>query len=117
MKTAADQNILFLHECGHAIFGLIDTYCGNTIYWLNEPDPNIWGSRENCVTYATRNGWDASACRQIQDMNSTSCSKQLWRWDPDPDIMHEGYYGTFGNASTRRITYILDQINRGGKVS
>jgi hypothetical protein len=111
MKIPADQNVLFLHETGHAIFGLIDTYCGNTLYWQNDPDPNVWSSKENCVKDAINNSWDPFACRQIQQNTQTACAKQFWRWDPDPDIMHEGYYGTFGKASTRRITYVLNNIN------
>jgi hypothetical protein len=114
MKIPADQNTLFLHESGHAIFGLIDTYCGNTKYWQNDPDPNVWLSQENCVRDATNNSWDASACLQIQQKNPTACIKQFWRWDPDPDIMHEGYFGTFGQASTRRITYTFNNFNTWG---
>lgn len=111
MKTPADQKVLFLHETGHAIFGLIDTYCGNTLYWQNDPDPNVWSSQENCVKDAINNSRDPSACRQIQQEDPSICTKQFWRWDPDPDIMHEGYSGTFGKASTLRITSILNNPN------
>ena len=111
MKIAADKKVLFMHESGHAIFGLIDTYCGSTDYRDNEPNPNVWSSGETCVQDATDNAWDSSACRQIQQKNPADCSKQFWRWDADPDIMREGYSGTFGKASTRRITYIFENIN------
>lgn len=115
MKIPADQNTLFLHESGHAIFGLIDTYCGGTEYWQNDPNPNVWSSRESCMQYARGNGWDPAACRQIGQDNPSVCSKQFWRWDPDPDIMHEGYSGTFGEASTRRITSTFNTIGTWGK--
>ena len=115
MKTPADQDVLFLHESGHAIFGLIDTYCAGTEYWQNDPDPNVWSSPEKCVQDATGNARDPSACRQIQQINPTACTKQFWRWDPDPDIMHDGYSGTFGKASTQRITYTFDNIDAWGK--
>jgi len=114
MKTPADQQVLFLHESGHAIFGLIDTYCRNTEYWQNDPDPNVWASRESCVKDANNNSWDPSACRQIQQENPAACIKPFWRLDSDPDIMHEGYSGRFGNASTRRISYIFNNINAWG---
>jgi len=117
MKIPADQNVLFLHESGHAIFGLIDTYCGGTEYWQNEPDPNVWSSQESCMRDATNNSWDPSACRQILQVNPTACTKQFWRWDPDPDIMHDGYSGTFGKASTRRIAYTFNNINTWGKTA
>jgi hypothetical protein len=117
MKTPADQDVLFLHECGHAIFGLVDTYCDNTIYWQNEPDPNVWSSRENCVKDATTNSWDSSACRQILQVNPAACTKQFWRLDADPDIMHDGYSGVFGKASTRRIVNTFNTISTGGKTT
>jgi hypothetical protein len=117
MKIPADQQSLFLHESGHAIFGLIDTYCGGTIYWENKPVPNVWSSKESCMNYASANSWDSSACRQIQQNNPTGCIKEFWRWDPDPDIMHEGYSGTFGKASTQRITYTFNNINAWGKTT
>jgi len=114
MKDPADQNVLFLHESGHAIFGLIDTYCDNTEYWQNNPDPNVWSSQESCEKDVTKNSWDPRACRQIQQKNPNNCVKPFWRWDADPDIMHDGYSGTFGQASTRRITYTLNNINAWG---
>jgi hypothetical protein len=115
MKTPADQRVLFQHESGHALFGLIDTYCGTTEYWQNDPDPNVWSSQASCMQDAINHAWDPSACRQIQQTNPTACTKQFWRWDPDPDIMHEGYSGTFGKASTLRITYILNHIDAFGR--
>jgi len=114
LKIPADQDILFLHECGHAIFGLVDTYCDNTIYWQNDPEPNVWSAPERCVKDTTDNLWSSSGCQQIQKVNPAACTKQFWRWDPDPDIMREGYFGTFGKASTRRITYTFDNIDTWG---
>ena len=114
MKIPADQAVLFLHESGHAIFGLVDTYCDNTIYWQNDPEPNVWSSPERCVKDTTDNSWSSSGCQQIRQANSAACTKQFWRWDPDPDIMREGYFGTFGKASTRRITYTLNNVDSWG---
>jgi hypothetical protein len=115
MKIPADQNVLFLHEAGHAFFGLIDTYCNDqSAYWQNNPDPNVWSSDNNCVRDATTHGWDTSPCRQIKSDDPGQCAKQFWRWDPDPDIMYLGYYGSFGKASTGRITYVLNNTNAWG---
>lgn len=113
MKTPADQDVLFMHECGHALFGLVDTYCENTLYWQNDPNPNVWSSEENCREDAKKNSWDPQACRQIVQVNPNNCTRQFWRWDTDPDIMHDGYSGTFGKASTRRITYTFDTLDPG----
>ena len=115
MKVPADQKTLFLHESGHAIFGLIDTYCGGTEYWQNDPEPNVWSSAENCMASAGRNSWDFVSCRQIQQSSPVACVKPFWRLDADPDIMHDGYTGTFGKASTRRITYTFTTLDTLGE--
>jgi hypothetical protein len=115
MKVPADQKTLFLHESGHAIFGLIDTYCGTTEYWQNDPEPNVWSSAENCRASATSNSWDSPSCRRIQQSSPVACVKPFWRLDADPDIMHDGYTGTFGKASTRRITYTFAALDTTGE--
>ena len=99
-----------MHEIGHGLYGLMDTYCGNTYYNENDPNPNVWNSEEKCQAAAIANNWNPGNCRQVQDTGN-GCQKEFWRWDPDPDIMYEGYYGTFGNASTKRIVNILDRIS------
>ena len=118
-KISADSGRLIYHENGHAMFGLVDTYCGDTYYVENDPDPNIWSSASSCVANAKTDQWDPAICNQISGMisgsSSGTCVKQFWKYDPEPDIMGNGAYsGTFGNASTTRIRYIFDSIN-GGK--
>ena len=110
LKIAADEQYLAMHEIGHGLYGLMDTYCGNTYYNENDPNPNVWNSEEKCQAAAIANNWNPGNCRQVQDTGN-GCQKEFWRWDPDPDIMYEGYYGTFGNASTKRIVNILDRIS------
>ncbi len=117
MKAPADSSMIFLHESGHVVFGLIDTYCGPTYYRENMPSPNVWSTEEACITTAIREHWNASECRQITKPATSfareGCVKNFWKWDPDPDIMGSGAYsGRFGNASTLRIRYMLDTINR-----
>ncbi|MFY9800188.1 MAG: carboxypeptidase-like regulatory domain-containing protein, partial [Methanoregula sp.] len=117
MKAPADSPMILLHESGHVVFGLIDTYCGDTYYIENSPFPNVWDTLEECIKDAEKEHWSASECRQILKSASrksdTSCVKNFWKADADPDIMGGGAYsGRFGNASTTRICYILDTINR-----
>jgi hypothetical protein len=117
MKAPADSSMIFLHESGHIVFGLIDTYCGDTYYVENSPFPNVWDTEKACIKDAESEHWDTSACRQILkpagSKSNDSCSKNFWKADADPDIMGGGAYsGRFGNASTARIRYILDTINR-----
>ncbi len=48
LKAPADSPMIFLHESGHVVFGLIDTYCGDTYYVENSPFPNVWDSENSC---------------------------------------------------------------------
>ena len=117
LKTPADSPMIFLHESGHVVFGLIDTYCGETYYRENTPSPNVWSSQDSCITTVRQEQWNITGCRQItKPATSRSrqiCVKNFWKWDPDPDIMGSGAYsGRFGSASTVHIRYILDTINR-----
>jgi len=116
-KAPADSGWVFMHEAGHAIFGLIDTYCGETYYTQNDPNPNVWSSQSDCVLAARKNNWDPALCRQISTAArsgiSPACQKSYWRIDPEPDMM--GTYiikGKLGNASTLHVHYMLDNINR-----
>ena len=108
LKIPADEQYLALHEIGHGLYGLMDTYCGDTYYNENDPNPNVWTSKEKCQAAATANNWNPANCRQVQD-TATGCQKEFWRWDPDPDIMNAGYYGKFGDAATTRIVTTLNK--------
>jgi hypothetical protein len=114
MKAPVNQLTLIQHETGHALYDLVDTYCGNTYYYQNDPHANVWSSRENCESDARSDGRDPAQCRQIQQAaatgSSVSCSQPYWRWDPMPDIMASGYRGKFGEAATRRINYVLSKV-------
>jgi hypothetical protein len=117
LKAPSDSPLIFLHESGHVVFGLIDTYCGDTYYEENSPFPNVWGSEYSCKKNAEHEGWDTTTCRQIlkpaSSRSNDPCLKNFWRADPDPDIMGSGAYsGRFGNASTSHIGYVFDTINR-----
>lgn len=115
MKAPADQAGLFKHETGHAVFGLVDTYCGDTYYYQNDPNPNVWSTPESCRADADAGGRDPALCRQIERTSSTtpSCIRNYWRWDPQPDIMENGYGGKFGEAATRRIHYVIGKVSGG----
>jgi hypothetical protein len=109
--------MIFLHESGHVVFGLIDTYCGETYYRENIPSPNVWSTDDACITTARQEQWNITGCRQITkpagSRTRQPCVKNFWKWDPDPDIMGSGAYsGRFGSASTLHIRYMLDTINR-----
>ena len=109
LKIGAGDSYLGMHEIGHGLYGLMDTYCGNSYYIENKQNPNIWSSEAGCREAALANNWNPDNCRQIQDKEN-SCLKGFWKWDPDPDIMNESWNGEFGNASTKRIVNVLNRI-------
>ena len=115
-KAPADNGQIFLHESGHAIFGLMDTYCGNTYYAENMPFPNVWLSSKNCTYDTRKNGGEGSGCRPINEDVSGSkstCGQNYLKFDRDPDLMAStSNTATFGESSTQRIQYIFDAVGR-----
>jgi hypothetical protein len=104
-----------VHEAGHAVFGIVDTYCGDTSYSQNDPFANVWSSQTACINDLKSKGGDTSKCRQILwDDTATSanpdCTKSFWRWDPDPDMMREpDNGGKFGPRSVAKINTIFQK--------
>jgi len=116
IKVPADRGTLFMHESGHALFGLVDTYCGDTFYTENLPYPNLWGSGTNCTNDASSTGRNISLCRPLADGTAqagSGCGNGFWKFDPVPDLMGAtGDGALFGEASTRRIQYVLETSGR-----
>lgn len=117
-KAPANNGQVFLHESGHAIFGLMDTYCGDTYYAENLPVPNIWQSGKNCSYDTAKNGDAGSECRSIAGNvagSTNTCGQDYWKYDRDLDLMAAtSVSATFGESSTRRIQYIFDAVGRIG---
>jgi hypothetical protein len=102
-----------VHEAGHAVFGTVDTYCGDTYYEENDPFANVWDSEASCQNDLKSKGGDTSRCRQITwddpgTAVSPDCSKSFWRHDPDPDMMRQpDSGGLFGPRSVGKINHIF----------
>jgi hypothetical protein len=56
---------IMMHETGHAVFAVVNTYCGNTHYEQNDQFTNVWNSETACVNDLKSKGGDSSKCRQI----------------------------------------------------
>lgn len=94
-----DRMPMFVHEIAHALFGLGDTYCGNTHY---QTGVNIWKSYEECFE-ATNN----PACVQIK---SDTCSKPFWKIQIADDLMQFTYEGArFDHLSSMNIQKTLSK--------
>jgi hypothetical protein len=114
MKAPANQERIVRLETGHALFGLDDTFCGDTYYWQNDPYPNVWSSLASCQADAQSHNRDPAQCRQIKSEDfPPSCIRNFWQWDPMPDAMAGAYGGTFGDAATQRINYVLSRARVG----
>jgi hypothetical protein len=103
---------VILHESGHAVFSLVDTYCGDTHYEQNDPFTNVWSSETACKNELKSKGGDQTKCRQIlaDDPNTAKnpdCSRNFWKWDPDPDLMNDHWNGNFGPRDGGKINYIF----------
>jgi hypothetical protein len=113
-----------LHESGHGIFGLVDTYCSrpgiDTSYWQNDPYANVWTSESNCKQAAVmqEKNLNPALCRRNEADNPATpknpdCSIDFWRWDPDPDDMRDcKMTSKFGPVSVRRITYVFENVGK-----
>lgn len=101
-----------LHEHAHAIFGVIDEYCGNTYYPASPPAvTNVWTTSKQCQTDAASHWWKGGSCRQIlYDDPATKgidCTKGFYRYDPKSCVM-DSTKGKFGEACSNRIDWALD---------
>lgn len=76
----------FLHESGHAVFGLADEYDGDTSYFEPAVEPNIWADESDCRSEQTAQGRPASTCGEF-----TIRQGGWWRSHSGRTVM------TFGN--------------------
>ena len=94
------------HEAGHATFGLVDEYCGNTFYTQNDPASNVWSSQTNCQNAAANAGWTQGACTQIA---TPTCIKNFWRYDSDVPVQDEMTCCIIGTGAT----YLFKEADAG----
>jgi parallel beta-helix repeat protein len=95
--AVAEREGQVMHESGHAIFGLVDQYCGDTYYTQTSNTSNVWSSFSNCQADATAQGWTDGSCTQIK---SGSCSKSYWKYDTASLMDGSGFLCTSGNVCT-----------------
>jgi len=105
-----------IHESGHAIWGLIDEYCGDTTYLQNTPTTNVWSSWDNCDIDRDAQDWSHGECTQIQD---DGCIVDWWKYDLDGLMMGSDFLcdvlnnctprsDAFREACTWRIRWAFD---------
>lgn len=85
----------FVHETGHAVFGLADEYEGNTSYFLPIPFANIWPDigpnvgKQLCEANVSSYGGDPTLCDEFCD-NPIFCGFDWWRYGTSITMMVNG---------------------------
>lgn len=116
----ATHGNVVLHETGHSLFALTDTYCGDTSYSRAGNVPNVWTSQGRCQSNADLEGWGDGICVDIYD--GGDCSSGKYRYDSNDggiyDIMDVtcNKDSKFREASMRRINYVFEHWPSGGSM-
>jgi hypothetical protein len=120
-----EENV-FVHESGHAIFGLADEYAdsdcpSSTYYFEPQPYPNIWDTIEECENFATQHGIPTSTCAEFYVCNSGICSiprlkPKSWcgpwyKINEGPSIM-DSNEGRWSTAARVRVSKILENVEK-----
>jgi hypothetical protein len=106
---------VIIHESGHAVWGLIDEYCGDTSYHSSGLDAmlynNIWNTLGDCLSEAAGEGWVAGECREIDDYSTGDCPAGLWKYDREWCVMHgqlRSEENNFDVACSRQIQHVFN---------
>lgn len=101
----------FLHESGHAIFGLYDEYNSAPTCYTNYDQgtttSNIWHTEGYCWAEGNFTGlWKPADCRRF-----TTCQNGFWKMSGNTDnIMVRGLpTDTFDAASYHRVQWVFEQ--------
>ena len=98
----------FLHESGHAVFGLADEYDGPTYYFQPANEPNIWSAENGCRSEQTTKGRDP-------DVTWEFTSRQGGWWgiqhSIDNTVMQRGNVGdTWGIEAAEHVRWWFVQF-------
>ena len=106
---------VFVHESGHAVFGLKDEYCCDSHYSQQTLLPNIWSSRDNCTDDADTMGWNRRDCAEFCTSGRGNCGSGFWDIDPPSCIMDGSDCSSgdgmcpFEQGCIRRVNYVFSQ--------
>ena len=98
----------FLHESGHAVFGLADEYDGPTAYFEPANEPNIWNTETECRSEQVAKSRDPDDCWMF-----TSRSGGWWGIHGlgDGTVMQIGMVGDpWGAESSEHVTWYFQQF-------
>ncbi|MGH0034159.1 MAG: hypothetical protein ACQGVK_03940 [Myxococcota bacterium] len=106
----------FIHEAGHALYGLADEYEGDTSYFQPNVFPNIFGNfiqSSNvgeiiCQDQVSALGGDPTECTEFCD-DPNDCGAGWWRHTTDTVVMNRGFFSDKWGAPARaRVDWFHD---------
>lgn len=97
----------FLHESGHAVFGLGDEYDGPTNYTIvQSPEPNIFATENECRTEQNNKNRDPDECYEF-----TARSGGWWSIHQGTTVMTTGNVGNpWYTEAAERVRWFFDNI-------
>ncbi|WP_018349724.1 hypothetical protein [Longispora albida] len=121
--SSGDAAYTFVHETGHAGFGLSDEYCCDAGNRQVDPFPNVYASLDACRADVGNLGGVPADCTGY-DKNGDG-QHDYWVSDPPSaphptipnatigDIMNRATFKYFGRGDRRRIRWVFDLGTRG----
>jgi len=95
----------FLHESGHAVFGLADEYDGTTNYFEPAVEPNIWAEESDCRAEQTANGRAPGDCSRF-----TTRQGGWWKSHAVQTVMRMGFMSDpWGAEGEERVEWVFSQ--------
>lgn len=97
----------FLHEAGHAVFGLGDEYDGPTNYTIvQSPEPNIFATEAECRNEQTANSRDPDECYEF-----TTRQGGWWGIHQGDTVMQTGNVGDpWFTEAAERVRWYFDNL-------
>ncbi|SNT60806.1 hypothetical protein SAMN05421812_112200 [Asanoa hainanensis] len=111
LSAEAGENGVFIHEVGHAGFGLADEYCCDGGYFQTADVPNVYLSNNACVNDVGSLGGVAADCRGMDSVFDTDTNADFWVSDPaSNDLMNDNRFAR--RADRRRMDFVFGQCDQ-----
>lgn len=105
-SAEAGETGVFIHETGHAGWGLADEYAPDGGYFQADPNPNTYLSLLACTDDVGRLGGVAADCRGMDSAFDADTDPDFWVSDPATnDLMNDNQFAR--RADNRRIDFVF----------
>lgn len=105
-SAEATETGVFIHETGHAGWGLADEYAPDGGYFQADPFPNTYLSLGACTADVGNLGGVAADCRGMDSVRDADANPDFWVSDPPSnDLMNDNQFAR--RADERRMNYVF----------